>query len=152
MPKPRLFHALALTALVLIVWVQPAGAQDWLMMLWSRARAIMVMSAIGFLFVQGAAIFGFAQLLRLSGGLVATLLAMILGVVLSVIAAIPVALVAAMMPLLLSQVIVTASTFACGGLAIKITFNSTFGLGVLVYVLASTVTMICSAIALVLVF
>ena len=152
MLRSRVIPALMLAAVVLVLWAQPAEAQELAQMLWSKARAIMAMSLLGFIFVQGGAIFLFAQLLRLEGGIVATLLALILGVVLSVVAAIPVALAAAMLPLFISQLIVTASTLACGGLAIKITFSSTFGLGALVYILATTVTMIATCVALILIF
>ena len=150
--RRSLAPALFLAAVVLLLFAQPAEAQEWVQMLWSKTKAMLALSLLGFIFVQGGAIFGFAQLLRLEGGIVATMLAMMLSVVLSVVAAIPVALVAAMLPLFIAQLIITASTFACGGLAIKITFSSTFGLGVLVYIMATTVTMIGTCIALILVF
>jgi hypothetical protein len=141
-----------LAAVALVLWAQPAEAQEFAQVLWSKARAIMAMSLIGYIFVQGGAIFLFAQLLRLEGSIVATLLALLLGMVLSVVAAIPVALVAAILPLFISQLIITASTFACGGLAIKITHSTTFPLGVLVYILATTVTLIATCVALILIF
>jgi hypothetical protein len=150
--RKSLSIAIPLAAVVLLLWAQPADAQEWVQMIWSKTKAMMALSFIGFIFVQGGAIFGFAQLLKLDGGIGATMLAMLLGLVLSVVAAIPTALVAAMLPMFLAQLIVTASTFACGGLAIKITFATTFGHGVLVYILATTVTMIATCIALILIF
>jgi hypothetical protein len=152
MRQPRYLHAVILAGIALLLWAHPAEAQEWAQMVWTQAKALITMSILGFIFVQGGAILLFSQLLRLDGGIIATLLAMALGITLSVVAAIPTAVIAAMMPMFVSQLIISASTFACGGLAIKITFGTTFGLGILVYILASTVTLIFSCIAIILIF
>jgi hypothetical protein len=150
MTSPRLAIAVLVTVL-LVLWAHPVAAQGWEDMVWSRVKSLLVLSGLAFVLSQGVAIYLFASLLRLEGGFVAALLALVLSVVLSVVAAIPVAVVAAFMPVLISQLLVTAGSFAAGGLAVKWTFSTSFGHGVLVYVLASTATLIVTCLGLILI-
>jgi hypothetical protein len=149
MRHPRILAATAALVLLLLLWAEPAAAQEWAQVLWSKAKSLMVLGVFAFIICQTAAILLFARVLSLEGGVVAALLALIVAVALSVAAAIPVSVVAALMPAFVSQLIISAASFACGGLAVKWLFKASFGLGVLVYVMASTATMIITCVGLI---
>jgi hypothetical protein len=133
--------AVAAVVLLAVLWAQPAAAQGWELMVWSKLKALFVLSLFVFIVCQGGAIYLYARLLGLQGGIGAAFLALLVSVVLSVVAAIPTALIAAVMPMMVSQLIVTASSFACGGLAIMWLFKADFGHAVLVNILATTTTL-----------
>jgi hypothetical protein len=141
----------AAVILVAVLWAQPVTAQGWETVLWSKLKTMIVLSLFVFVVCQALAIYAFARLIGLEGGVGAAFLALLLGVVLSVVAAIPTALVAAVMPMMVSQLIVTASSFACGGLAIMWIFKTDFGHGVLVNILATTTTLVIFSVGLIII-
>jgi hypothetical protein len=151
MISSRAITPLAVTLLILVVGAGSADAQDWTQVILTRAKELAAFAILAFIIIQASGIYVFARLLRLEGGVITALLALVLGVVFTVVAAIPLSFVIGLMPPLVVQVIATGAGFACGGLAVKLLFSASFGHGVLVYVLASTVTLIASSIGLVLV-
>jgi hypothetical protein len=151
MISSRAIGFLGMTLLIIAIAPGSAEAQDWTQVILTRAKELAAFAILVFIIVQAGAIYVFARLLRLEGGVITALLALVLGVVFTVVAAIPLSFVVGVIPPLVAQVIATAAGFACGGLAVKLLFSASFGHGMLVYVLASTVTLIASSIGLVLV-
>lgn len=145
--QPLLYLALAL---VLLAVVAPtADAQQWGQVIFNRAKEYAALALLSFIILQAAAIYVFSRFLELGDGVIPALVAPVLTVVLTVVAAIPLAFVLGVMPPLVAPLAGTAATFAAGGLAVKLLYGSSFGHGVLVFILASTVTLIASCIALV---
>jgi hypothetical protein len=142
---------IAAMMIVAVLWAQPVTAQGWETVLWSKLKSMIFLSLFVFVVCQSLAIFGFARAIGLEGGIGAAFLALIVGFLLSLVAAIPTALVAAVMPMMVSQLIVTASSFACGGLAIMWIFKTDFGHGVLVNILATTTTLVIFSVGLIIV-
>ncbi len=137
-------YRLLIAVFVVVVLLAAAGVQatDLQSAIQSKFKTVISLTVFAFFFCHITFVYGLARLFELQGGLFAAVIGDIVGFVLGILLAIPAAFAVMMLPQSVGAAISGGAAMIGGAVGIRWTFNSDFGYAFMVYVLASTGSML----------